>query len=818
MKRPSLLAKLLLFFSGLSALVYQTIWIKQLTLVVGVDVYAITTGVSGFFAGLAIGSALFGKMASRSANPLRLYAGLEIGIALLGVLSTLLLFTAPQQFVSLSETVGPLAWILPFVLLAVPAMLMGGTLPPLLAFVHPGDDAIGRSSGSLYAANTAGAIAGTLIAVFMIIPEFGIRGSAFFAAGVNLVLAGIAFVLSRSQVSVIPQLKETLKGSKATLALTLYALSGGVALGYEVVWTQVIVQFLSTRAMAFSVVLATYLTGLVIGSALIAKRADRVRSRWTLFGVLIIGAGLLAMLSFLFLGPWLPEAQKSLGSSVLDATNSRMAMMAARFSLAAAFIILPATLLLGAAFPAAARLTVLKESAGRDVGLVLALNTAMGIAGTLITGFVLIPWLGLAGSLGTLACCAALIGSIALVRSGGYSTPSFIKGAVVMAGMIFLALNLPDNKLAILLARERSGKLTFYQESPGGTVAVIEQQAASGPFSRLYIQGVSNTGDGMPSRRYMRLQALTPVLIHPGEPKSALVIALGTGITAGALSTYPGLERRLCVELLEPVRESVPFFKGNYQANADPGMEIRIADGRHELMRSEETFDVITLEPPPPAARGVVNLYSTNFYQLARTRLNPGGVLAQWLPITTQNYEDSQSLVRSMLDAFPYVSLWTTEIHEMMLIGSEEPLDLNYDKIDSVMQTTPVGESLSEVGIDSAADLLATFITDREGLETFAADALSVTDNRPRIEYAGWVRPKELLRVLPPLLELRKPPVVDAKPEQKQAIEHSFYRLGKFYEIALWARSGDMDIWQRETREFLRDTTPNAYYDFIFGR
>jgi NADH:ubiquinone oxidoreductase subunit K len=406
-------AKALLFFSGLAALVYQTIWIKQLTLVVGVDVYAITTGVSAFFAGLAIGSAVFGRIADRTPSPLRMYAWLELGIAALGIGSTLALASVPPLFVATQSQAGLLAWTIPFVLVATPAALMGGTLPLLLAALHPPEDGIGRVSGQLYAANTAGAIAGALLTVFAIVPAFGIRGASFSAATLNLVLAGAALMLAARLVGAAPELADSGDDAPARmepdarLAVGLYALAGGVALGYEVVWTQVIVQFLSTRAIAFAVVLATYLTGLVIGSWTFSRFADRIQRRWDAFGLLIAGAGIAALATFAILGPWLPEAQESLGRAIFEVTGSRMAMMLSRFALAAGVLVLPPTLLLGAAFPAVARLTVQPESVGGDVGIVLALNTALGIAGSVVTGFVLVPAFGLAGSLAALAFVAA---------------------------------------------------------------------------------------------------------------------------------------------------------------------------------------------------------------------------------------------------------------------------------------------------------------------------------------------------------------------------------------------------------------------------
>jgi len=164
---------------------------------------------------------------------------------------------------------------------------------------------------------------------------------------------------------------------------------------------------------------------------------------------------------------------------------------------------------------------------------------------------------------------------------------------------------------------------------------VLTQQTPAGEFRRLYISGVSNSGDSLASLRYMRLQALLPLLIHGGEPRSAMVIALGTGITCGALLADPDLTRRSCVELLPEVVQAADRFRGNLGVAHDDRVEIRLADGRHELLRSVESWDLITLEPPPPSAAGVVNLYSREFYELARRRLAPGGMVAQWWPLPT---------------------------------------------------------------------------------------------------------------------------------------------------------------------------------------
>ncbi|WP_256658184.1 MULTISPECIES: spermidine synthase [unclassified Pseudomonas] len=810
----------LLFISGGAALIYQVLWVKQLSLVVGVEVYAITAGISAFFAGLAMGGLLFGRWADRLRHPIKLYAGLELAVALLAVAATLGLAQSAALFARLEASVGLLAWLLPLSLVGLPAFLMGGTLPVLVRALTPSDAQTGEAGGRLYAANTAGAICGTLLAAFVLLPLLGVTGAACVAGALNLLAALGAWcgrgrherALPTSATASLPRTPQ------ARLAIALYCLAGGVALGYEVVWTQSIVQFMSTRAFAFSVVLATYLMGLVLGSALYARRADRIRDPWGLFGLLIASAGLLALLQIAGLGRWLVTWQTLLESHVLQLTGSQLAGMCARFAAAAVCVVFIPTTLLGAAFPLALRLAVDSGQVGRDVGAVIALNTLGGIVGVMLTGFVLVPGIGLVRTLVVLACVAAAIGAVATWR--GQAVHKGMRAAVLLVGGATLVTGAltPPERLAQLLPGARSGELVFYQEGRGGTVAVVNQQRQGQAFNRLYIQGVSNTGDAMPSLRYMRLQALLPLLIHRGEPRSALVIGFGTGITAGAMLRYSGLEHPVVAELLPQVLAAAPLFSGNYDAVNDPRLDIRLRDGRRELLRNEQRYDVITLEPPPPSAAGVVNLYSRDFYQLAASRLQEHGLVAQWLPLPTQNDEDSRSLVRSFLDVFPHASLWTTEFHEMLLIGSATPMVLDVPRIRQRFEQPQVSAALDQVGVSSVEALLATWVTDRQGLERYAGDAQPVTDDRPRIEYAPWVRPREITRVLPALLALRvAPPLENANPSVLAAVNDEWALLRRFYGLSLLAYNGNREAWMREARALAPISAENPYMRWFTG-
>jgi spermidine synthase len=716
--------------------------------------------------------------------------------------------------------------MLPYVLVGAPAILMGGTIPVAVGALSANswqagsEPQVARTGGILYAANAAGGIAGALLSSFAFLPWFGVRGTALAAACINLVAAAIALSMRK-----IAELVGNRKGPVvsaavvSSTALVLYSVAGGIALGYEVVWSQAIAQFVSTRSFAFSIVLAVYLTGLAVGSWIGARLAGRVRDRWGWFGLLIGAAGLVAMLEFAVLGPWAVKAQVAVGNSVLVATGSYAMRMYASFAVAGLSMVFVPSVLLGAAFPMALGLIVGARQVGRNVGSIVAANTAGGIAGTLLTGFVLIPALGLVLTLGTLAISAAVVGTVAAFLSPKTSPMKWVVAASGMT-VILVSVLTPSNQLAKLLLTTRGGgMLVFYEEGRAATVAIAQQRSKDNVFRRLYIQGVSNSGDAMPSMRYMRLQAMLPLLIHTGEPKSAMIVGFGTGITAGETLRYPGLEKRVCAELLPAVVRSGEMFPENYKAWSDPRLEIRIRDGRQELMRSKERYDVITMEPPPPSAQGVANLYSTEFYELAKSKLESNGLFAQWLPIGTQTEDDTRSLVRSFLDAFPYATLWSSELHEMLLVGSMSPIRLNSQNIAERFSAQTVAASLSAVGVDSPAALLATWVTDREGLERFAGRAKPVTDDRPRIEYGSWVQPDEIGRVLPRMLAMKtEVPVIGASADLRSEVQRKQAGLMDFYMAGIAAYRGDERGWREAIARLHAEDTENAYYKWVIGR
>jgi predicted membrane-bound spermidine synthase len=809
---------LLLFLSGAAALIYQVVWIKQLSLVTGADVYAVTAGVSAFFAGLGLGEYFFGRRADRSPSPTRLYAKLEFLTAGAAILTSFALGHAAGPFAAIESQIGLAAWALPFALVGVPAFLSGGALPVLARAREPLTGELGTVLGRFFAASTAGGISGALLSTFLLIPAFGVRGTAIVAVLLNLGAAVGAWALSRSETAgaEAPAVSERLQWpADAHMALGLYVIAGGAALGYEVVWSQAFPQFASTRGFALSIVLAAYLAGLALGSAWFARRADRSRDPWGVFGLLIGAAGLVALAEFASVDSWLLTWQARAEAVFRSITGNELVAMCGRFALAAFVLVFVPTMLLGAAFPAVLRLIAGPgRITGRHIGLVVALNTAGGILGAVLTGFVFIPTLGLIGALELLAALAAAVGVYAVIDNAGKGLRWAV--AIIATLTALLVAYAPKDRLARFLSRAQGGDVIFYRDGANETVEVIEQHAAGHRVRRLFVQGVSDSGDGMTFLRYMRMQSLLPLLVHNGEPRSALVIGFGTGITAGALLAYPGLNHRVCAELEPEVIKAASLFQGNLGAGIVPELEIRLRDGRHELLQNPDRYDLITLDPPQPTSVGVANLYSTDFYKLAARRLKPGGILAQWLPLPAQNDEDSRSLVRSFLDSFPYASAWTTEVREILLLGSQQPIRLDVPRISARFSMPPVRSALNEVGIGSPAALLATWVTGREGMEQYAGRVPIVTDDHPSIEYAAWVRRGEIARVLPKVISLiGTAPVVGGDDSFRSEMSREQENLRMLYQAELDAFRGDRAAWARDIGLVMKADPENAYYRWI---
>src|ERR687897_903635 len=569
---PTLL--LLFFATGACGLVYQQLWVRLLSLVFGVTVYAVSTVLASFFAGLALGSYVAGRLVDRARRPLRWYgvAEISVGLAALGTVAALSGVESAYVWTAgvLPDSVGLLTvvrFILSFAVLLVPATLMGASLPIVVrsALVRSGH--LGERVSLLYATNTAGAIAGALVAGFWLIGERGLTFSFRLAAAVNIAVGIAAWLGSRvwerggSPVEAISPRDDAVDGSAATFSaaarrsvLAVFTISGFVSLALEVVWFRVLVLYLESTTYAFTIMLATVLAGIALGSYLVAPLM-RLRIDWL---KLLVAAelilSLVALVSLYFL---------SKSYAVTDRARDALGFLSSDLQpmlVASGLAIFPTTLLFGFAFPIGVRLWSTAprgaaDESGRRVGVFYACNVAAGIAGSVIVGFVLIPALGTRRSLIVLAVLLLASGLLALAVAAPPRV-SLAVGGVTVGLFAMTALTLVPNPWTAALTNRFPGEqLLWQEEGPQTTVSVHSVPDGS---TRMYLDGLhqANTSPAMVGAH--REIGSLPMVVHP-DPEDALVIGLGGGVTAEGVAAF-GYRDVDVVELSDEVVQGARLF------------------------------------------------------------------------------------------------------------------------------------------------------------------------------------------------------------------------------------------------------------------
>jgi spermidine synthase len=730
--------------SGAAGLVYEVVWLRQLSFVFGVTSHAATTVLAAFMGGMALGSWLLGRRADRMRRPMAYYALLQAGVAATGLLVPVLLKLAQLVYVPLYDATGGSGFIflavravLAFLVLLPVTTLMGATLPALARHVSRTREAVGRRVGLLYALNTAGAVVGTLLTGFVLIEHLGLWGSTLLAAGINLAAAGGAFALSRpASAEVRPRAVEREGPTKrGRLLLWLYAVSGFAALGLELVWNRMLILWFSNVTYTFSAMLAVYLVGLALGGAFGSWLVKRIKRPERAFVWGEIGVGLSALATTGLALNW-PRALGRASQAVVGGLTGWGSLVTSSLVLALAVMLLP-TFLLGMLFPVVVRLYAREVGrVGRRVGELYAANSAGTILGSVATGFVLIPLLGFQGSLLLLTGLSVLVAAAAAWR---WLERKAVAWGSCAATLAFGALWLPFDHLGENFLREGETLLS-YAETESGTIEVREREgdpAAGGATTRrLVIDGNQATYTAVRDMRKNRMLAHLPMLVHP-DPREVLVICFGSGSTFGALAVYDGLERVDCVEIAPGVVACAPYFREfNLDVLENPLANLIIDDGRNYLLCTDRRYDVITAEPMPPAVAGVVNLYTVEYYELCRGALEPGGVCAQWIPLYQLAVRDVRMLAASFARVFPHAQLWLTG-DDIVLLGSPEPLRVDRSRFAEAARNPEIVRTLAEVGVPGPEALLDRLVLDSDAFRAYTRGFEPVTDDRPVVEYTA---------------------------------------------------------------------------------
>ena len=726
-----------LFLSGASGLLFQVVWIRQLSLILGSSTQAITAVLVAFMGGMAAGAWLLGPRADRAGprGAVTMYAFLQLGIlvsaAVLTFLNPLLMPLMGTAYTALGP--GPVLtaarFVVSLLLLLIPSALMGATLPALTRSLAD-RLAVGTSVGRLYASNTLGGVAGVLASGFLLIPALGVRLTAVAGVALCALAALVALALGAPAASStppgrqgrsLPEGRSREPRSRGEPALLLAAASAGLCmLAAEVIWTRVLVRGLFNNSYAVATMLAAVLTGIALGSWMAsgARRVGRPRRR--------------AMICLSVLLFWLPASTvlMRLVAPLLERflPPSGLAVALCVRYLPAFLIMLPASTASGALFPTIAQAyTPDASSSGRGVGVVSAVNTAGAVVGSIVATFVLLPLLGTRWSLLVLSLPLAA-SLIAISRRPLASAMTLVSPLLAGAALLTLASGRSWPMV------QEGYRLLFYDEPPGGEVVVTQSRHA--PSWLVIDVGGSRASTTTPEGCLKnRLMAYFPMLLHP-QPRSVAVICFGTGITAGTATLFPDLERLDCIEINSAVIGAAELFEAhNHSVLRDGRTNLVIEDGRNHLLGTETRYDVITEEPMHPALSGVVALYTREYYQLGRERLSDGGLMAQWLPLYAMSPADCRMVVRTFLDVFPECSLWLLG-RDAMLVGRRnepiEPLLVMDGLTDSVLS-----RDLRPFGLDVPSVFLACHLMGPLQLEEYASGGATVTDDMPLLEYSA---------------------------------------------------------------------------------
>jgi spermidine synthase len=741
---------LLSFASGVAALIYEVVWFQLLELVVGSTAVSLGVILATFMGGMCIGSLLLPRLASARSHPLRVYALLELGIGAFGTLALHLIPSVGSVYTAWSGY-GVSGFLLRGVVAAVcllpPTLLMGATLPALARQADGTENSVSWL-GFLYGANIAGAVFGCLLSGFYLLREYDVGVATYVAVAINVGAAALALAFAfartaprREHFDSSPEQAPGAPRDEGDVRVYIaIALSGMCALAAESIWTRLFGLLFGASVYTLAIILAVFLTGLGIGSS-IGSLLCRILARpklalgWCQWLAACAVAWTAYNLSAAL--PYWP-VNPSISSNIrfnfeLDLARAFWAM-------------LPATLLWGASFPLALAPASRRHDSARLMARVYSANTFGAIVGALSASLLLIAWVGSERAQEILIVLSMASGLLLLWSSKARWAGVTSSGvAVLLAGFLIFTVP-PIARVLIAYGRYAAtwvgkGEIVYAGEGMNSSVAV--STFPNGVLT-FHVAGKIQASN-VP--RDMRLQRMLGHLttLTDNHPRSVLVIGCGAGITAGAVSIDPRVERETIVEIepLVPRAAAKYFGEPNFNVLRDPKVQVRIDDGRHYLLTTKERFDGITVDPLDPWVKGAANLYTQEFLEVMKEHLNPGGVVTIYVQLFETSAEAVKSTVATFFEVFPNGTIWGNPYqgrgHDMLLLGQVEPLRIDLDEMEQRAGyrsgAGKIGQSLSEVGMNSPVDLFATYAGRRSDLTEWLRNVPINRDRNLRMQY-----------------------------------------------------------------------------------
>jgi spermidine synthase len=757
-----MLIPFLFFISGATALIYELIWSKYLSLIFGSTIYAQTAVLSTFMLGLALGSWLVGKLVSRSSSALKLYGGLEILIGVYGFCFPIIYHFADRIFIQQGQAIYDqsgrlllLKIILSIFLLIIPTILMGGTLPAISHWLQTNQTKASQKSTWFYAINTLGAVTGTAFAGFFLIRNLGLGMTNWFAAAANclvgLASVGYAHYMAKLSPDLIQSIKPSDDDDSGTLPLLwsalLVALVGAISMALEVLSSRALSMVFGASLYAFATALLAFILGIGIGSFVVSS-LKQSSIKFTLFLIIILLS--VTILITLWIG--------TIRESVILYTkidnrftrNDEGYFFHFLFTIITSVIVLgiPAALL-GSVLPLCIRLTKRSHrSLSQTTGILLSWNTFGGVIGVLFMGFFLMPKVGIRGSL---AILATLLGysAVFLAWITNRRTVSFL-GLFICVGLLVITLTTGSqwqNTISSgifrrggadwashLNTRDKHHQILFFEDAADATVSV-ERGDGKGALAHTWLRINGKTdasSEGDLATQF--LLAHIPLLSKP-DAKDVFVLGFGSGITCGAALTHP-IQSLTLAENCEPVLRAGKFFEEkNRSALNDPRMKVFYEDARAILKLNPKQYDIIISEPSNPWTAGVGSVFSKEFYELAAKRLGPNGLMVQWFHTYEMTDELMALILRTFHETFPSFEIWDAQAGDLILVGSKTPWQSNpeiYKK--NFLKDEPL-KQLQTIGLSTPEQFWARQLASQETSYAIIRDGMIQTDEFPILEY-----------------------------------------------------------------------------------
>ena len=746
--RPFLPVLLLLFFgSGCAALIYEIVWFQMLQLSIGSSAVSLGALLGVFMGGMCLGSLLLPRRVPPSAHPLRVYGWIEVGIGVLGLLVLFLIPVMDRVYAGIAgyglNGVFTRA-VISAVCLLPPTLLMGASLPAIARWLESTPEGVSWL-GFFYGGNIAGAVAGCLLAGFYLLRVFDMSIATYAAVAINLAVGGIALVLVRNApyTPAEPSQAASPDSHRETrIVFAVIAISGLCALGAEVVWTRLLATLMGATVYTFSIILAVFLLGLGLGSAAgSAVARGRRDAREVLGWVQLLAVAGIAWTGYMISGslPYWPVTPLLSTDAWLNFQVDLMRTL---------WAVLPAAVFWGASFPLAmAAVAGSARDSARVAGETYAANTLGAIAGAVLFSIAIVPMMGAQNAqrlLMGLALGAALMALYPVLRNSGKRTGAAVVIILAIGGAISLMRAMSEMPWRSLAYGRRAITTTgagdaLYVGEGMNTSIVISQLPAGQRY--FHVSGKVEASTEPFDMRLQRMLGHISALAHR-DPKSVLVVGFGAGVTAGSFTTYPGISRIVICELepLIPPAATQFFAAENYGVMNDPRTGIHYDDARHFVLTTQEKFDIITSDPIHPWVRGAATLYSKEYFELARSRLNPGGVITQWVPLYESDLATVKSEIATFFEVFPEGTVWANNVegqgYDVVLLGQAGPLRIDLGEVQRRVENAPkAAESLAAVGIGSAVELFANYSGGAAQLRPWLGGAAINQDRNLRLQY-----------------------------------------------------------------------------------